>query len=146
MLYTFDLKGSTVDRSIIQKKDLNLLIDKNKNMIKKYKKVILKDNDLKDLKIALNLTNEEMNKIIRQIKVDTAFLNSFNITDYSLLLTINEYRSEDYEKFKDNNRIYKSKDEKYLYNISIIDFLSVIFYCFILNNFNIKINLLRNMM
>ncbi len=101
-------------------------------MIKKYKKVILKDNDLMNLNIILNLTNEDMNKIINQIKDDTEFLNSFNITDYSLLLTINEFRLKDYEKFNNNIRIYKSKDEKYIYSLSIIDFLSVISYFIII--------------
>ena len=102
-----------------------MLINKNKKMIQKYKNVILKDNDLKDLDISLNLTTEESERIIQQIEDDTAFLNSFNITDYSLLLTINEYKSEDYEKFKDNIRVFKSRDNKYLYSLSIIDFLSV---------------------
>jgi len=111
---------------MIPETDLTMLINKNKKMILKYKNVILKDNDLKDLNITLNLTNEEMKKIIKQIENDTAFLNSYNITDYSLLLTINEYKLEDYEKFNDNIRIFKSKDDKYLYSLSIIDFLSVI--------------------
>lgn len=97
-------------------------------MIQKYKNEILKDNDLKDLNIKLNLTDEDMERIIKQIEDDTAFLNSYNITDYSLLLTINEFKLEDYEKFADNIRIFKSRDDKYLYSLSIIDFLSVFIY------------------
>ena len=103
-----------------------MLINRNKKMLKKYKNLILKDNDLIDLGIILNIHQKEANEIILKIKEDSLFLRDYNITDYSLLLTVNEFKEEDYLNFKGVWGVYKSIDGKYLYNISIIDFLSVI--------------------
>ncbi len=124
-MYTFDLKGSTVDRRIIKRSDLEL-IHKNEKYFEKYKNSTLKDNDFSDLKLSLMLKKEDANKIIAIIEQDTKFLQSYNLTDYSLLLSIHVFMKEDYEKAEDNPRIYRSTDGKYLYCLSIIDFLCVI--------------------
>lgn len=123
-MYTFDLKGSTVDRRIIKRSDLEL-IHKNEKFFEKYKKSTLKDNDFTDLNLSLSLRKEDANKIATRIEQDTKFLQSYNLTDYSLLLSIHVLVKEDFEKAKDNPRIFKSVDGKYLYCFSIIDFLSV---------------------
>lgn len=124
-MYTFDLKGSTVDRRIIKRSDLEL-IHKNEKFFEKYKKSTLKDNDFSDLKLSLLLKKEDVNKIITRIEQDTKFLQSYNLTDYSLLLSIHVFIKEDFEKIKDNPRIFRSVEGKYLYCFSIIDFLCVI--------------------
>lgn len=85
----------------------------------------MKDNDFTDLKLSLSLKREDANKIISRLEQDTKFLQSYNLTDYSLLLSMHVFLKEDYEKFKDNPRIFKSDDGKFLYCFSIIDFLSV---------------------
>lgn len=101
------------------------LINKNEKFYDKYKKSTLKDNDFTDLKLSLLLKKEEATKIVSRIEQDTKFLQSYNLTDYSLLLSIHIFIKEDYDKFKENPRIFKSTDGKYLYCFSIIDFLSV---------------------
>ena len=128
-MYTFDLKGSTVDRRIIKRSDLDL-IHKNEKFFEKYKKSTLKDNDFSDLKLSLLLKKEDANKIVSRIEQDSKFLQSYNLTDYSLLLSIHVFMKEDYDKAKDNPRIFRSVDGKYLYCFSIIDFLSVISFLF----------------
>ena len=98
---------------------------KEKNIIEKYKNSILKDNDFKDLKLRLILKKEEINDIIKRIQQDAQFLELYNLTDYSLLLSIHSFSKEEYEKSKDNPRIFKSLDDKYMFCLSIIDFLCV---------------------
>lgn len=98
---------------------------KNKILLEKYKKSILKDNDFSDLKLSLFLNKEESGKILSRINHDAKFLQAYNVTDYSLLLSIHNFTKEEYETHKHNPRIFKSKDANFLYNLSIIDFLSV---------------------
>jgi len=102
------------------------LIHKNEKYFEKYQKSTLKDNDFVDLKLSLLLKKEEASKIVNRLEQDTKFLMSYSLTDYSLLLSIHAFTKEDYEKTKDNPRIFKSADGKYLYCFSIIDFLCVI--------------------
>jgi len=113
-----------VDRRIIKRSDLEL-INNNEKLVDKYKKSTLKDNDFTDLKLSLSLKKEDAKKILSRIEQDIKFLQSYNLTDYSLLLSMHVFLKEDYEKFKDNPRIFRSDDGKFLYCFSIIDFLSV---------------------
>lgn len=113
-----------MDRRIIKRSDLEL-INNNEKLVDKYKKSTLKDNDFTDLKLSLSLKKEDAKKILSRIEQDIKFLQSYNLTDYSLLLSMHVFLKEDYEKFKDNPRIFRSDDGKFLYCFSIIDFLSV---------------------
>ncbi len=112
-------------------------INKNEKLLEKYKKSTLKDNDFTDLHLSLHLYNEDKLKIMAKIEHDSKFLQSYNLTDYSLLLSIHIYIEEEYEKYKDIPTIFKSSDGNFIYCFSIIDFLCVIFYFIFL-----KINLL----
>ena len=51
------------------------------------------------------------------------FLQNYQITDYSLLVFVHKYRKEDIIKYKNCLRIFPSKDKKYIFNFSIVDFL-----------------------
>ena len=89
----------------------------------KYKKIVLKDLDLKiiGLEIALNLNDYQ--KLISAIDSDSIFLQNNEVTDYSLVVFVHNYRKEDVLNNKNNLRIFSSKDNKYLFNFAIVDFL-----------------------
>ena len=118
-LLTFDIKGSTVDRQSIRKKDENI----NKlELAKKYKAKVLKDKDLGILDMKFVLKNDDCQQLISCIDNDTTFLQNYEVTDYSLLIFVHKYRKEDVINNK-NTRIIPSKDNKYIFNFSIVDFL-----------------------
>ena len=119
-LLTFDFKGSTVDRQSINNDDVKL---NQTELMNKYKKIVLKDLDLKiiGLEIALNLNDYQ--KLISAIDSDSIFLQNNEVTDYSLVVFVHNYRKEDVLNNKNNLRIFSSKDNKYLFNFAIVDFL-----------------------
>lgn len=96
----FDLKGIHHYLINIKRCDYKNLILKNK--IIKIKKIIgskvgrfakenetiLKDNDIIEKKIKLNLHNIDENLYLNQISNDSKFLEKLNVMDYSLLLGI----------------------------------------------------------
>ena len=119
-LLTFDLKGSTVDRQSISNEDINLNKDE---LFNKYKKIVLKDLDLGiiDMKIILNYKDWDI--LMSTIDSDSMFLQNSEVTDYSLLVFVHKYRREDIENNKNCSRILASKDKKYIFNFSIVDYL-----------------------
>ena len=119
-LLTFDIKGSTVDRQSISKDDMKL---NKQDLLNKYKNIVLKDIDLGiiDMKFILNFSDWQ--KITSIIDSDSMFLQNYEVTDYSLLIFVHKYRKEDAIKYKDCSRIITSKDNKYIFNFSIIDYL-----------------------
>jgi hypothetical protein len=119
-LLTFDLKGSTVDRQSINKNDEKLKTDL---LFKKYKNIVLKDIDLKILKLKFNLNSYDSKNLIKSINNDSDFLEKYQITDYSLLVFVHKYRQGDVSISLGNSGVNKSQDKKYLFEFSIIDFL-----------------------
>ena len=119
-LLTFDFKGSTVNRQIILKEDKALSREK---LWKKYKTEVLKDKDLDLVGLKFILDFNNWKKIISTIDCDSSFLQNLEITDYSLIVFIHKYRKEDLEKNKGCNRIIESKNKKYIFNFSIVDYL-----------------------
>ena len=118
-LLTFDFKGSTVDRQTIEKDDVNL--DKEK-IIKKYRNRVLKDIDLGIINMKFMIDSDKREMLTSIIDSDSLFLQNLEITDYSLIVFVHKYRKEDL--FNNNcPRIIESKDRKYIYNFSIVDFL-----------------------
>jgi len=119
-LLTFDFKGSTVDRQIISNEDIKL---NKQELVNKYKNKVLKDLDLGiiDMKFVIDYNNWQ--KIMSVIDSDSMFLQNYEVTDYSLLIFVHKYRKEDLVNNKNCSRIIPSKDNKYLFNFSIIDFL-----------------------
>ena len=119
-LLTFDFKGSTVDRQIISNSDKKL---NKEELVKKYKNKVLKDIDLDiiDMKFIINFNDWQ--QIMSVIDSDSMFLQNYEVTDYSLLAFVHKYRKEDLIKNKDCSRIIPSKDNKYIFNFSIVDFL-----------------------
>ena len=117
---TFDLKGSTVDRQCINNEDVKL---KKEELIKKYKNTVLKDKDLGiiDMKFTINVKDWEM--LTSVIDSDSMFLENCEVTDYSLLVFVHKYRKEDVINNKYYTRIIPSKDNKYIFNFAIVDFL-----------------------
>ena len=119
-LLTFDFKGSTVDRQSIADEDTKL---NKQELVNKYKNKVLKDIDLGiiDMKFVIDYNNWQ--KIMSVIDSDSMFLQNFEVTDYSLLIFVHKYRKEDLINNKKCSRIIPSKDNKYIFNFAIIDFL-----------------------
>ena len=123
----FDLKGSTVDRTGLTKTDRDLVLSGYKQeVISNYKNKILKDLDFDILGFEFEFDKEICNKIQKSICEDSEFLKGNNLIDYSMLISIHKYRKKDEDNIsKDQKfRILKSKNGEYLYNLSIIDFLT----------------------
>ena len=119
-LLTFDFKGSTVDRQIISKGDLGLIREK---LWLKYKNKVLKDKDLNLIGLKFILDFENWKNIISIIDSDSSFLQNLGITDYSLVVFVHKYRKEDLEFNRGCTRVIESKDRKYIFNFSIVDYL-----------------------
>jgi hypothetical protein len=126
----FDLKGSTVNRSCLKEADIEAIKKGFRNeVISKYKSTVLKDSDLNLLKIKFLLSYIDGSNLITSVENDSDFLAKYGITDYSLLVDIHNYSSkESFKPFYTNTRIFKSADEKFIYNFAIIDFLTVTFF------------------
>ena len=147
-LYTFDLKGSTVNRMTMSYDELNiikknsLLYNHNKSVYNLNNKV-MKDEDFRLLGINyLNFVDSERYRFINLIEEDALLLKKYNITDYSILLSIYDLkdyyntldlennlteRSEKFDyisKLQNYNNTFISEDQRYLYQIAIIDFLT----------------------
>jgi hypothetical protein len=127
------MKGSTVDRNVIIEED-KVIIKKGEidKIIEKYKKEVLKDMDFIDLGLTFKLSKKDSLTLQSFTKYDAEMLKEFNLTDYSLLVSIHKYTKEDFEKSYKNCRVMKSYDSKYLFNFSIIDFLCVNIYIYLL--------------
>ena len=124
---TFDLKGSTVQRITLNNNDKQDVINGYKEeVLEKYKKSVLKDLDFDLLDFYFNFTKKECDIIQNSLCEDSEFLKGNNLIDYSLLCTIHHFNEEDYNKIEEKQkyRIIKSSDNKYLFNLSIIDFLT----------------------
>ena len=127
------MKGSTRDRSTFELKDRDMILNgKQQEVLEKYKKKVLKDNDFMDLKLQFKLSKKDANNLIQDISLDADFLKGYNLTDYSLFVTIHKYTEEEANKSLKNYRINKAVDNSVIYNFSIIDFLCVNFFNFIL--------------
>ena len=127
------MKGSTRDRSTFELKDRDMILNgKQQEVLEKYKKKVLKDNDFMDLKLQFKLSKKDANNLIQDISLDADFLKGYNLTDYSLFVTIHKYTEEEANKSLKNYRINKAVDNSVIYNFSIIDFLCVNFLNFIL--------------
>ncbi len=98
---------------------------KKNDVIEKYKKKVLKDNDFKLLGFELKLSKKDAHLFQQNVSADAEFLKGGYLTDYSLLLAIHKYNKEDLDKSFKNYRVLRSSDGEYLYNLSIIDFLTV---------------------
>ena len=123
----FDLKGSTVQRFTLSKEDRQDAINGFKEeVIDHYKKSILKDLDFDLLDFSFNFTKKDCDLIQNSLCEDSEFLKGNNLIDYSLLCSIHHFNSDDYDKVDDEQkyRIVKTKDNKFLFNFSIIDFLT----------------------
>ncbi len=123
----FDLKGSTVERTSLSKNDTQqILKGYGMEIVNLYKKKILKDLDFDLLPFNFDFSKEECDLLQNSISEDSEFLKGNNLIDYSMLVSIHEYNEQDYEKV-DNHQRYRilvSANKKYLYNLSIIDFLT----------------------
>ena len=119
-LLCFDFKGSTVDRQSINKEDIKL---GKEELMNKYKNTVLKDLDLGIIGMDIVLNVNDWEKLLSAIDGDSMFLQNYQITDYSLLVFVHKYRKEDIIKYKNCLRIFPSKDKKYIFNFSIVDFL-----------------------
>lgn len=123
----FDLKGSTVQRVTLNKNDKQDVINGYKEeVLEKYKKSILKDLDFDLLDFNFNFSKKDCDLIQNSLCEDSEFLKGGNLIDYSLLCSIHHFNEEDYDKVEDKQkyRIIKTNDNKYLFNFSIIDFLT----------------------
>ena len=124
---TFDLKGSTAQRVTLTKDDKQDVINGYKEeVLEKYKKSVLKDLDFDLLDFNFNFSKKDCDLIQNSLCEDSEFLKGSNLIDYSLLCTIHHFNPDDYDKVVENQkyRIIKTKDNKLLYNFSIIDFLT----------------------
>ena len=121
------MKGSSVDRLVLSPAELNMIKDGQiANIIDQKKKVVLKDNDFKALKMSFKLSKKDAQNLITYISSDAEFLKGSNITDYSLLVTIHKFNESEVNLIYKNYRLMKSFDDNYIYNFSLIDYLTVI--------------------
>ena len=123
----FDLKGSTAQRNTLNKDDRQDILNGYKEeVIEHYKKSVLKDLDFDLLEFSFNFSKKDCDIIQKCLSEDSLFLKGNNLIDYSLLCTIHYFNEEDYKKVEEEQkyRIVKTKDKKFLYNFSIIDFLT----------------------
>lgn len=112
----FDLKGSLLGRKT---KNLNL---NNKNKT-------LKDIDFLEVKRIypglIGFEEKSIISILETITHDLNLLRNSNIMDYSFLLIIAENKGDfDINMCLMHNRLHFSRDEKYLYFVGIIDYLT----------------------
>jgi hypothetical protein len=112
-LYTFDLKGSFINR---------------RDQIKKGK--ILKCLNFVDInsskKKVVRLDIDQIDEIYDLIEADTQFLRRMRIMDYSLLLVVEQVKSKLQSAYRFENLTrneYKSYDSSMIYHLGIIDFL-----------------------
>ena len=119
-LLTFDFKGSTVDRQSIRNEDTKL---NQTELFNIYKNTVLKDIDIGIIGLEINLDINDYENLMAMIDSDSMFLQNFEVTDYSLIVFVHKYRKEDIINNKNNSRICRSKDNKYLFNFAIVDFL-----------------------
>jgi len=132
-IYTFDMKGSTVDREVINKVNLKVLKNASEpervKVLEKYSKEVLKDKDFINLELKFNVSAEDAELLNMMVKSDAEYLSKHYVTDYSLFVTIHKYNEEDIQ-----NKSYRtmiSTDKKYMFSFSIIDYLGV-------SNYNLK--------
>ena len=151
---TFDMKGSSANRSklIVHEEAMmqesvvveGLFSDRLTNLLKRNKQTLL-DNDFVWLQSHFNsfglfLKDKDIAEIHKSLKADCEYLSQNDLMDYSILIGI--------EKIKDNlveNKVYKtfmSENGKFVYHISIIDYLQKYNFTKKSENF-IKVNLLR---
>jgi hypothetical protein len=117
-----------VDRSVLDLRDQDMVKSgKLDKVLEKHKNKILKDNDFELLGFKFKVSKLEFEFLYKNISSDAEFLKFYHLTDYSILLSIHRFNQEDFDKCdrNQNYRILKSTDNKYLYNFSIIDFLTV---------------------
>jgi hypothetical protein len=108
------------------------MIDNGKitDVMQKYKDKVLKDNDFTDLKLQFKLSNPDSEIFQQNICSDAELLRGYNLMDYSLLVSIHTYTKEDEERNRNNYRVMISTDKEYIFNFSIIDFLTVTYFLF----------------
>ncbi len=104
------------------------MIDNGKitDVMQKFKDKILKDNDFVDLKLQFKMSKSDSEIFQQNICSDAELLRGYNLMDYSLLVSVHTYSKEAEEKNKNNYRVMISTDKEYIFNFSIIDFLTVI--------------------
>ena len=119
------MKGSSVDRRVLDRSDAEKIRKGLQSNEGTDSKLILKDVDFVDLGMKFKLSKKDCAALQSFVASDSELLKTHKLTDYSLLVTIHTFNKEDYEKAYKNPRIMKSYDNKYLYNFSIIDFLTV---------------------
>ena len=111
--YKFDLKGSLFERD-------------TKDLLQNRRIKALKDNDFLALKDKvnehlINISNENIQIILETIQEDIKLLTKANLMDYSLYICIIN-NSGDINI--DNDKYCVSNDNKYIYCIGIIDYLT----------------------
>jgi hypothetical protein len=113
----FDLKGSMVGRE-------------TKHLELNNRSKTLKDKDFLEFKRLypdlVNFEEKSIHSILETLKYDLSMLRKLSIMDYSFFITIcdNENANFDFMKSLVQNRAYVSKDDKYIYFIGIIDYLT----------------------
>ena len=123
----FDLKGSTVQRITLSQANRQDVINGFKeDVICQYKDRILKDLDFDLLDFSFNFSKNDCDLIQNSLCEDSEYLKGNNLIDYSLLCSIHYFNQDDYNKIEKEQkyRIVKTSDNKFLYNFSIIDFLT----------------------
>eukprot|EP00340_Litonotus_pictus_P011140 CAMPEP_0170539604 /NCGR_PEP_ID=MMETSP0209-20121228/104053_1 /TAXON_ID=665100 ORGANISM="Litonotus pictus, Strain P1" /NCGR_SAMPLE_ID=MMETSP0209 /ASSEMBLY_ACC=CAM_ASM_000301 /LENGTH=380 /DNA_ID=CAMNT_0010841611 /DNA_START=1221 /DNA_END=2359 /DNA_ORIENTATION=- len=134
LILLFDLKGSTVDRNILTKQDLAYLNDsknskglsrrqKATELVTKYTGKVFKDKDIMELSFKFKLNKSSASSLIECLRDDTNILKKFNLTDYSLLVSVHRKEEEDFTKLHPPVRIMSSSKGELMYSFSVIDFL-----------------------
>jgi 1-phosphatidylinositol-4-phosphate 5-kinase len=119
------------DQNIIRRFDLkgSLLGRMTKKMNFNQKSKTLKDKDFLELKridpMLIMFEDKSIISILETLKYDLNLLRNCSLMDYSIFITIAENKKDfELEKCLVHNRLYYSKNEKYIYFIGIIDYLT----------------------
>lgn len=135
LIMKYDLKGSSVDRSTLDYDKIQKMKKSSNYTNLGLSNLVLKDEDLKHLNLELNFIDSEKNRFLSCIEKDSEFFKEFNITDYSIFLCIYDLKEfmtrngerksiDEIKELQNNFNVFASENSKYLFQISVIDFLS----------------------
>ena len=111
----FDLKGSTLGREVLPKKDKN---KQNYDEILGKYSFALKDLDFDYFKKNIFIYDNICNEILEQLNVDSLLLKKCNLNDYSLLIGIHKKKNHNINNLYINTNIINNNDEKEIGNKS----------------------------
>jgi len=128
----FELKALTIHKSILtDNSSPNVQAFNNEShndyKLKRLKNKVYKDEVFKNLGTNLCLSKKDKLKLKDFITSDELFLRRHGITDFSFLVSVHNFSEVESFQLKNDFRVFKSSDNKYLYCFTLIDFENVFY-------------------